>query len=201
MSLAPEGRSGSHSSSSWAKDPTRVMTGTVLEGAIIVNRSEVGLLDTTPVARLAEDYEVLVVPAASPYRTRPDFDVWRSDPQSHAIGGGAFGGTNHLLTGLVAREVGVHRQQINYIPYAGGGEVFTAILSGTVELGVSGYNEFRDQIETGNLRALSASAEKPVPGIDTPTLIEEGVEVSMPHSCLVTSSQRSSPKIKSVSTA
>ncbi|NJP65485.1 tripartite tricarboxylate transporter substrate-binding protein [Streptomyces spiramenti] len=164
-------------------DPTRMMmTGTVMEGAITVNNSPVDLADTTPIARLAEDYEVLIVPADSPYETLDDFiEAWRENPRSHAIGGGGLGGTDHLLAGLTAREAGVDPEQMNYIAFAGGGEVLTALLSHTVELGVSGYNDFRDQIEAGNLRALAISAEEPVDGIDTPTLIEQGIDVALPN--------------------
>ncbi|APU13199.1 MULTISPECIES: Bug family tripartite tricarboxylate transporter substrate binding protein [Actinoalloteichus] len=164
-------------------DPTQLMmTGTVMEGAINVNGSSVDLLDTTPIARLAEDYEVIVVPADSPYETLEDFlEVWRENPQGHAVGGGGLGGTDHLLTGLVAREADVDPEQVNYVAYAGGGEVLTALLSRTVEIGVSGYNDFRDQIEAGNVRALAVSAEEPVEGIDTPTFIEQGIDVALPN--------------------
>ncbi|RKN05967.1 Bug family tripartite tricarboxylate transporter substrate binding protein [Streptomyces radicis] len=164
-------------------DPTRLMmTGTVMEGAITVNASRVDLLDTTPIARLAEDYEVFIVPADSPFETLDDFlDAWRADPHGHAIGGGGLGGTDHLLTGLTAREADVDPAEVNYIAFAGGGEVMTALLSGTVELGVSGYNDFRDQIDAGNLRALAVSADEPVPGIDTPTFVEQGIDVALPN--------------------
>ncbi|MDT0319857.1 Bug family tripartite tricarboxylate transporter substrate binding protein [Streptomyces millisiae] len=164
-------------------DPTRLMmTGTVMEGAITVNGSSVDLLDTTPIARLAEDYEVLVVPADSPFETLDDLlAAWRDDPHGLAIGGGGLGGTDHLLVGLTARAAGIDPARLNYVSFAGGGEVMTALLSHTVAVGVSGYNDFRDQIEAGNLRALAVSAEEPVPGIDTPTLVEQGIDVALPN--------------------
>ncbi|ATE58288.1 MULTISPECIES: Bug family tripartite tricarboxylate transporter substrate binding protein [Actinosynnema] len=164
-------------------DPTQLMmTGTVMEGAITVNKSPVNLLDTTPIARLAEDYEVFIVPADSPYRSLTDFiDAWKRDPGARPVGGGGLGGTDHLLAGLAARSAGIAPEQINYIAFAGGGEVLTALLSHTIEVGISGYNDFRDQIEAGTLRALAVSAEEPVPGIDTPTLIEQGVDVALPN--------------------
>ncbi|AXB41470.1 Bug family tripartite tricarboxylate transporter substrate binding protein [Amycolatopsis albispora] len=164
-------------------DPSQLMmTGTVMEGAITANRSPVGLLDTTPIARLAEDYEVIIVPAASPYRTLEDFlRVWRENPRAHAVGGGGLGGTDHLLAGLTARAAGIDPGQLNYVSFAGGGEVLTALLSNTVEIGISGYNEFRDQIEAGRLRALAVSATAPVPGIDTPTFRQQGIDVALPN--------------------
>lgn len=164
-------------------DPSQLMmTGTVMLGAINMNASEADLGDTTPIARLAEDYEVLIVPADSPYETYADFlEAWTEDPHGMAVGGGGLGGTDHLLAGLIARESGMDPTEMNYISYAGGGEVLTALLSHTVDVGISSYNEFQDQIEAGNLRALALSAEEPVEAIDVPTLIEEGTDVSLPN--------------------
>ncbi|MER5675115.1 Bug family tripartite tricarboxylate transporter substrate binding protein [Pseudonocardia alni] len=162
-------------------DPTQLMmTGTVMEGAITVNGSAATLDDTTPIARLAEDYLVLVVPAESPFRTLDDFlDAWRADPHGQAIGGGGLGGADHLLAGLTARGAGIEPGAINYIAYSGGGEALTALLSGTVAVGISGFHDFSDQIEAGNLRALAYSAPEPVEGIDVPTLTEQGVPVTL----------------------
>ena len=121
-------------------DPTNLMmTGTVMEGAITVNGSEATLGDTTPIARLAEDYIVFIVPANSPFQNLDDFiQAWRADPHGQAVGGGGIGGTDHLLTGLTARAAGIDPGEVNYVSYAGGGEVLTALLSNTVAVGVSG---------------------------------------------------------------
>ena len=164
-------------------DPTQLMmTGTVMMGAITVNNSPHSLLETTPIARLADDYEVFIVPTDSPFETLDDLlAAWAADPSGISIGGGSLGGTDHMLGGLVAKAADIDPGQMNYIPYAGGGEVLTALLSNTVDLGISGYNEFRDQIEAGNLRALAVSAEEPIEGIDTPTFIEQGIDVALPN--------------------
>ena len=166
-----------------AGDPTQLMmTGTVMMGAITVNNSPHSLLETTPIARLADDYEVFIVPTDSPFETLDDLlAAWAADPSGISIGGGSLGGTDHMLGGLVAKAADIDPGQMNYIPYAGGGEVLTALLSNTVDLGISGYNEFRDQIEAGNLRALAVSAEEPIEGIDTPTFIEQGIDVALPN--------------------
>lgn len=164
-------------------DPTQLMmTGTVMLGAINMNAADADLGDTTPIARLAEDYEVLIVPADSPYDDYDDFlEAWKEDPHGMAVGGGGLGGTDHLLAGLIARESGIEPTEMNYISYAGGGEVLTALLSHTVDVGISSYNEFQDQIEAGNLKALALSSEEPVETIDVPTLIEEGTDVALPN--------------------
>lgn len=157
-----------------------LVTGGVMVGGIVVNRSTVSLEDVTPVARLADDFNVLVVPGDSPYETLDDFTAALAEnPGATAIAGGSLGGIDHILAGMLGRESGVDPSDVNYLAYPGGGEVVTSILSHTAKAGLSGYNEFRDQIASGNLRALAISAAEPVEGIDVPTFVEQGVDVSM----------------------
>lgn len=157
-----------------------MVTGGVMVGGIIINRSQITLEDVVPIARLADDFNVLVVPADSPFETLEDFaEALAADPGGTAIAGGSLGGIDHLLAGMLAGEVGVDPSAVNYIAYPGGGEVVTSILSHTAEAGLSGYNEFRDQIASGNLRALAVSAPEAVDGIDVPTFREEGYDVAM----------------------
>lgn len=157
-----------------------LVTGGVMVGGIIVNDSAVTLDAVEPIARLADDYNVLVVPGDSPYETLDDFiEAFADDPGGTAIGGGSLGGIDHVLSGLLAEDQGIDPSEVNYIAYPGGGEVVTSLLSHTTEAGLSGFNEFRDQIEAGNLRALAISAPEPVDGIDVPTFREQGVDVAM----------------------
>ena len=75
--------------------------------------------------------------------------------------------------------VGRRAGKVNYIAYAGGGEAQAAIMGGHVTAGISGLGEFAAQIKSGKLRALAISADKRVPGIDIPTLKEQGVDVEL----------------------
>ena len=45
--------------------------------------------------------------------------------------------------------------------------------------GISGYAEFAEQIKAGKLRALAISGEQREPGIDVPTLKEQGIAVEL----------------------
>ena len=155
-------------------------TGLVMLGAILTNQSAVSLDQVTPIARLTGEYEVIVVPANSEIQTLDDLVAnFKEDPGSVSWGGGSAGGTDHMLVGLIAKEVGVDPTQVNYIPFAGGGEAVAAILGGHVTAGVSGYQEFAGQIESGALRPLAISAPEKVEGIDVPTLKEQGVDVEL----------------------
>ena len=51
--------------------------------------------------------------------------------------------------------------------------------AGTSPRASAGYGEFRRQIKSGKLRALAISSDKRVPGIDIPTLKEQGIDVEL----------------------
>jgi putative tricarboxylic transport membrane protein len=154
--------------------------GLVMLGAILTNQSPVTLEQVTPIARLTGEYEVIVVPASSEIQTLDDLIAqFKEDPQSVSWGGGSAGGTDHMLVGLIAKEAGVDPSGINYVPFAGGGEALASILGGHVTAGVSGYQEFAGQIETGDLRPLAISSAERLEGVDIPTLKEQGVDVEL----------------------
>lgn len=174
-------------------DHQLMMMGLVMIGALATNASQITLADTTPISRLTAEFEVVVVPADSPYQTLDDLmAAFKADPTAISWGGGSAGGTDHILVGLIAQAVGVDPTQVNYVPFSGGGEALAAVLGGQVSAGVSGVGEWQDQIASGELRALAVSgaateggatpvasaAGTPPPNV-APTLREQGVDVEL----------------------
>ena len=160
-------------------DPNALMVaGMVMVGGIILNQSSVNLGMVTPVARLTSEWEVIVVPAASPHKTMADLvQALKGNPGKVSWGGGSAGGTDHILVGMIARAVGVDPAKTNYVAYKGGGEALTGIIGGHVTAGVSGIGEFAEQIKGGRLRPLAVSAPKAVDGILS--LKEQGIDVEL----------------------
>lgn len=157
-----------------------MVSGLVMVGSILTNNAPVSLEQTTPIARLTGEYEVIVVPADSEIQTLDDLVAkFKEDPRSVSWAGGSAGGTDHILVGLIAEEVGVEPSGINYIAFSGGGEALAALLAADVTAGVSGLSEFAGQIEAGELRALGISSPERLEGVDIPTLIEGGVDVDL----------------------
>jgi putative tricarboxylic transport membrane protein len=155
-------------------------TGLIMVGAVLTNKSPVTLAQVTPLARLTGEYEVLVVPAASPHRTLADFiRAWKADPGQMAIAGGSAGGTDHMLAGLLAKEVGIDPTRVNYIPHSGGGETIASLVGNQVPAGVNGLGELDPFIRAGKLRALAISSEKRLPGLDIPTFVEQQVNFTI----------------------
>ena len=83
------------------------MSGLAMLGPIVSYRSLLTLADVTPIARLISEYEVVVVPAASPYRTLADLTrSLRDHPESVSWAGGPAGGNEQMLAWLIADAVG-----------------------------------------------------------------------------------------------
>ncbi|MFF5208828.1 Bug family tripartite tricarboxylate transporter substrate binding protein [Streptosporangium sp. NPDC000396] len=154
--------------------------GLVMVGAVEQNRSKVTLAQTTPIAKLTEEYEIVVVPAASPYKTLAELvTAWKADPAKIAIAGGSAGGTDHIVAGLMAKAAGIDPRQVNYIAHSGGGEALNALLGEKVAVGISGIGEFAEHVKSGKLRALGVSSPARVGSVDSPTLKEGGLDVEL----------------------
>jgi putative tricarboxylic transport membrane protein len=163
--------------------PDQLMVmGLVMLGAVEANQSSVSVDQTTPIAALTEEAEAIVVPAKSKYKTFGDLVAdLKADPASIAWAGGSAGGTDQLLVGQLAKAVGADPGQTKYVAHAGGGEALAAILSGSVDAGVSGVSEFVDQVEAGKLRMLAVSGEEPIDvgGTAVKPIKDQGVDVVM----------------------
>lgn len=157
-----------------------MVMGLVMVGAVETNDSQATLADTTPIARLTGEDEIVVVPAASPYRTITDLvEDMRANGRAVSIAGGSAGGTDHILAALIAKDAGIPIEDLNYVAYSGGGETQAALLGNQVSAGISGVGEYAELVAAGELRALAVSGAERVEGIDAPTLIESGYDVEL----------------------
>jgi len=154
--------------------------GMVMVGALIANKAPVKMTQTTPIARLTGEFEVIVAPNQSNLKSMADLvSQFKADPGKVSWAGGSAGGTDHILAGMIAKAVGVDPRKVNYVAYAGGGPAQAALLGGHVTAGISGWGEFAEQIKAGKLRALAVSSDKRIKGVDVPTLKEQGVNVEL----------------------
>lgn len=158
-----------------------MVSGFVMVGAILLNKSPVNLTQVTPIARLTAEAEVIVVPADSPIKSAKELaERLKADPGKVTWAGGSAGGTDHILAALFAQAVGADAKRINYIPFSGGGEALAAMLGGRVTAGVSGYGEFEGQIKAGKLRAIAVSSAARLQNApDVPTMKEQGIDLEL----------------------
>ena len=113
-----------------------IVMGAVMLGGIITGKPQVSLDKATPIARLTSEYNVFVVPAASPIKTMKEVvEQLIKDPGSVKWGGGSRGTTEHICASMLATKVGVDPKKVNYVAFRGGGEATAAILGGNVTVG------------------------------------------------------------------
>ena len=160
---------------------TLLATGTAMVGGIALNESPVGFDDTTLLARVAEDYDVLIAAADAPYDTVDDVvSAWKKDPKGFVWTGGSAGSVDHLTIAQLALLGGISAADITYIPKSGGGEAIQTLLSGTTDFASCGFNEVSDQIEAGRVKAIGVAAPERIKGFeDVPTMSEQGYEVTL----------------------
>jgi len=157
-----------------------MVAGMVMVGALIANKSPVNLTQTVPLARLTGEFEVIVVPNASPHKDMKSLvEQLKKDVGSVSWAGGSAGGTDHILVGMIAKAHGLDPKKAAYVAFSGGGPAHAALLGNQVTCGVSGWGEFSEQVKAGKLRALAISSDKRVAGLDVPTLKEQGIDVEL----------------------
>lgn len=161
-------------------DQSELMTtGLIMMGAVIANGSPHSLADTTPLARLTTDYQVVVVAADSPLTDVPGLvAAMQADIAAVSISGGSAGGAEQIMAGLLAQAVGADPARVSYVAHSGGGEALTTVLSGRSTIGIFGLSEIAPQIEAGTVRAIAVSSADRLPSLpDVPSLAESGLNV------------------------
>ncbi len=154
-----------------------MVAGAVMVGAVITNRTPVGIKDVTPIARMTTEPGVIVVPASSDLRDLAGFmAALRTNPGAVAVGGGSAGGIDHITLGLLLKSLGKNAREGSYVAFAGGGPAQAAILGAQVRAGISGVSEFAEQIKAGRMRALATTGDtRSLEGV--PTLKESGLDI------------------------
>jgi putative tricarboxylic transport membrane protein len=155
-----------------------LMMGFALVGGVQSTKVSFKNSDTVGAARLMGEYEVIVVPADSPYKNLQDLvkDI-KAKKSQLPIAGGNLGGVDHYTAVQMYETIGLSIKDLNYIVYSGGAQVTTSLLNGTAKAGISGWGEFQSQVEAGTLRILGVASVKRVTGIPAPTFTEGGVKL------------------------
>ena len=163
-----------------SRNPSLLVTGLGMVGAIAINKSPVTLDQVAPMARLTGEYQPLVVAADSPIKTLDDLLAqFKADPGSVSWGGFALGSPDHILCALIVKAAGGDVAKMNYIVAGAGGEMLAQVMGGHLTVATGGLNEMAQQIDAGKLRALGISSPERLPGVDIPTFKEQGIDVEL----------------------
>lgn len=128
-----------------------------------------------PITRVGSSPVVVVVPAASPYRSLTQvLDAARKAPGklNYAAGGGGAT-TTSLAAEFLKHDAKIEMQQI---PYKGSGPALTALLAGEVDLGFDIPSSALPHIRSGKLVALAVSSKARASVLpDVPTVADAGL--------------------------
>ena len=128
----------------------------------------------TPVAKLTQNHEVLVVHPDFPANSVRELIAYaKANPGKLNFGTPGPGNASHLAAELFKLKTGV---EIVHVPFKGAAEVATALMGGQVQLFFGDIGGMLPLIREGRLKALGLSSEKRSPEVpDLPTMIESGV--------------------------
>nr|WP_225568824.1 tripartite tricarboxylate transporter substrate-binding protein [Pseudomonas sp. Y24-6] len=162
-------------------DPNALLViGAIMVAGIEQNKPQISLKDVTPIARLFTEYNVLAVRKESPYKTLDDLiKDFKAKPTSVTFGGGSKGSIDHIGIAELAGKLDIPVNKVNYVAFAGGGEVVAQALGGQIKVITGGYAELGQYIKNGQFRVLAIGAPTRVEGIDAPTLKESGYDVTI----------------------
>ena len=149
-----------------------VNSGASLDDTLLVNsaplivRSLQGLFphsyrDLTPIGGLIADPGVIAVRANSPLSSWGDVVAALGDSRKRLfVGGGSVKGSlDHITLSLLAQADGIDPRKIRYLAYDGGAKALLALMSGEVDVLVSGLGETLAAHQAGTTRILGVTAD------------------------------------------
>ena len=126
-----------------------------------------------PVAMLGSGPLVLVVPAASPYKTLDDvMKASKAKPGGLASASPGIGTSPHMAMALLAYQSGV---AFTHIPYKGSSPAVQDVVAGQVDMMFDTTLIVGPFIQSGKLRPIAVTSAKRLESLpDVPTLAEAG---------------------------
>jgi len=128
-----------------------------------------------PIARVAADPVVLVVPAASPWKTTADLVAdAKGRPGKISYSSSGLYGAIHVPMEMLAQAAGV---QFLHVPYQSGGQAMSALIAGQVDVTVQSPGVASPHLKSGRVRALASWGGQRLAALpDVPTLREQGFD-------------------------
>ena len=129
--------------------------------------------DFAPVLNLVHTTNILVAsPGFAPNSLQELIALARTQPGAINYGSFGLGSSTHLDTEAFASQIGI---RLNHIPYKGIAEVLPAIVSGQIQIAISGIPPALGLIRQGRIKAIAltgAQRSRLLP--DLPTAVEAG---------------------------
>jgi tripartite-type tricarboxylate transporter receptor subunit TctC len=150
---------------------TNAISATLYTGRLNFNPID----DFDPVMLIGREPGVLVVNAATPYKTVADLVAdAKANPGKINYASSGNGSGQHLFAAMFASMSGIN---LVHVPYKGSGQATNDLIAGVVPMAVPGAQAMVKHIEGGKLRALATTGETRAKALpDVPTLAESGLK-------------------------
>ncbi|MGJ7581294.1 Bug family tripartite tricarboxylate transporter substrate binding protein [Variovorax sp. RHLX14] len=128
--------------------------------------------DLAPLTMMMRSPALLVVPAASEYKTLAELVAGaRAKPDALNYGAGSAG---YQLMAELFNDAA--RVQTHHVPFKGAGEAVIAVVAGTVNMAFAEITSVQELAKAGKVHALAVAADKRVPAMSSvPTASEAGL--------------------------
>ena len=128
--------------------------------------------DFAPIVLIATVPNILVVPAASPFKKLDDvLGAAKQNPGKLTYGSAGNGSSQHLAGSMLMKATGL---KLNHVPYKGSGPAASDLIAGHLDIMLDTGS--MPHIKSGNLRALAVASQKRIPALpEIPTFAELGI--------------------------
>ena len=128
--------------------------------------------DLAPLTMMMRSPALLIVPAASEYKTLTEL-VAGAKAKPDALNYGAGSAGYQLMAELFNDAA---RVQTHHVPFKGAGEAAIAVVAGTVNMAFAEITSVQELAKAGKVQALAVAADKRVPAMPSvPTASEAGL--------------------------
>ncbi len=126
-----------------------------------------------PISVVVESAMLLVVPASSPHKSLADIvAAAKAKPGSVSYSTAGTGSTSHVLTEMLASDLGI---QLLHVPYKGGAPAAAAVATGEVAMGLHNLGSSLNYVKGGKAKALAVTTAKRHPSFpEWPAVAELG---------------------------
>jgi tripartite-type tricarboxylate transporter receptor subunit TctC len=128
-----------------------------------------------PICYLVRSPQLIVVNAASPYRSLADLtDAARARPDELTLASAGPASSPQMAFVMLEKAAGI---RMTYVPYPGSAPAVSALMGGHVTSVMAAYPNVAEQVKAGQLRALATASRTRIDSLaEVPTLAESGYQ-------------------------
>ncbi|MCY7674791.1 tripartite tricarboxylate transporter substrate-binding protein [Bacillus safensis] len=150
----------------------------------LLGSSNVTMNDVTPLAILAEEWQVVAVPMDSPFANGKELlHALKKKPDSLKIGFAPdFGNDDQISFARAAEMAGIDPYRIQFLKFDSADDLFQALINHEVDAATTTITEVRHDYEKKRLKLVATTTSQRLDGFeDVPTWKEQGIPLIFSH--------------------